>query len=71
MEVHMKQRCGIKFLKVEKIAPIDIRWHLLNIYGDQTVAVSTVRWWVVHFSGSNSDVKDKPCSQLPCTDAIP
>jgi len=32
-------------------------WHsptLLNIYGDQTVDLSTVRWWVAHFSGGDS-----------------
>jgi len=27
---------------------------LLNIYGDQTVDVSTVWWWVVHFSSVGS-----------------
>ena len=44
MEVHMKQKCGIEFLLVERMAPIDIHWCLLNVYGDQTVDVSTVRW---------------------------
>jgi len=24
------------------------------------VDVSTMRWWVVHFSNGNSDVKEKP-----------
>jgi len=28
---------------LEKIAPIDINWYLLNIYGDQTVDASAVR----------------------------
>ena len=35
-----------------------IHWyyqHLLNIHGDQTVGVSTVRWWVVHFSSGDSN----------------
>ena len=40
----------IKFLHAEKIAPIDIHQHLLNSYGDQTVHISTVKWWVLHFS---------------------
>ena len=31
----------------EKMASIDIRQHLLNVDGDQSVDVSTVRWWVV------------------------
>ena len=33
-QVRMKQRCGIKFLHVEKIAPTDICWHLANIFED-------------------------------------
>ena len=43
IEVHMEQSCGNEFLHVGKIAPTDIQRHLLNIYGDQTVEVSTVR----------------------------
>ena len=44
-EVHMKHRCIIE-LYVEKMAPTDIHQCLLNIDGDQTVDVSTVRQWV-------------------------
>ena len=40
-------------------------WYLLNIYGDQTVSVSTVRQRVVHFSSGDSNIKDK-CSGWPC-----
>jgi len=54
MEVCMEQRCVIQFLQAEKMAPIDIHQHLLNIYGDQTMDVSTVRWWVVYFSSGSS-----------------
>ena len=67
MEVRMKQRCVIEFLHAEKIAPNDIHRRLLNVYGDQTVDVSTVRRWVARFS----DVKDKPCSGRPCTAVTP
>jgi len=49
-EVHMKQRSGIEFLHEEKVAPTDIHQHLLSVYRDQTVHVSTVKWWVVCFS---------------------
>ena len=42
MEVSMKQRCVTEFLQEEKMAPSDIRSSLLNVYGDQTVDVSTV-----------------------------
>ena len=49
MEVCMKQRCGIKLT-------VDSHWHLLNVYGDQTVGASTVRQWVECFSSGNSHV---------------
>jgi hypothetical protein len=65
MEVRMKQRCVIEFLHVDKIAPNDIHQRLLNVYGDQTVDVSTVRRWVVRFSSGDSDVKDRPRPAWP------
>ena len=68
MEVHMKQRYLIEFHHAEKIAFTDIHWCLLNIYGDQTVDVSTVRQWVMCFSSSDSDMKDKPHSEQPYVD---
>ena len=43
MEVQMKQRCKIEFLHTEKMESTGIHQHLLNIYGDQTVDVSTVK----------------------------
>jgi len=71
MEVRMKQRCVIKFLHAEKIALSDIHRHLLNVYRDQTVDVSTVRQWVARFSSGDSDVKDKPHSGRPYTPVTP
>ena len=50
----MKQRCIIEFLHLDKMAPSDVHRCLLSIYGDQTVDVSTVRWWVVLFSCGDS-----------------
>ena len=44
MEVWMKQIYVIEFLHVEKIARMDIHQRLLNVYGDQTEDMSTVRW---------------------------
>ena len=67
MEVRMKQRCVIKFLHAEKIAPSDIHQHLLNMYGNQPVYASIVKQWVMHFRSGNRDVKDKPCSGWPFT----
>ena len=64
------ERCSQPFLSVlllsmqsmlelgvvnKKTAPSDIPHHLLSINGDQTMDVSTVRWWVVCFSSGNSD----------------
>ena len=66
MEMYMKQSCVIEFLHVETVAPIHIHWSFLNVYGDQTVHVSTVRL-VVHFNSGDSDAKDKPYSRWPCT----
>jgi len=54
-----------------KIAPNDIHPHLLNVYGDQTMDVRTVRRWVARFSSGDSDVKDKPRSGRPCTAVTP
>ena len=71
MEVRMKQRCVIEFLHAEKIAPKDIHRRLVNVYGDQTVDVSTVRRWVARFSSGDSDMKDKPRSGRPCTAVTP
>ena len=54
-EVRMKQRCVTEFLHMQKkIAPTEIHQRLLNDHGDQTVEVSTVRQWVVHFSSGDS-----------------
>ena len=55
VEVHIIQRCVTEFFHETKIAPTDIHQHLLNFYGDQTVDVSIMRWWVVHFSSGNSN----------------
>ena len=71
MEVWIKQRCVSEFLHVEKMAPIDIHQHLLNVYREQTVDVSIDRQWVVCFSSGDSNMKDKLLSQQPCTAVTP
>ena len=58
--------CHWNFSMWKKIAPIDIHWHLLNVYGDQTLDVSTVRQRVVHFSSGDSNMKNKLCSRESC-----
>ena len=45
---HWISPCG------KKTAPTDIHLHLLNSYGDQTVDVSTVKWWVVHSAAATT-----------------
>jgi len=52
-------------LHVEKIAITDVHQCLLNIYGNQTVDVSTVRQKMAHFSGGDSKVKEKLHSRQP------
>jgi len=41
IEVHMEQGCVAKLFHVERMAPTVIYQGLLNIYGTQTVHVST------------------------------
>ena len=55
MEVWMKQNYVTELLHEEKMAPISIHQHLLNVYGDQRVDVSTLRLQMVHFSSCNSN----------------
>ena len=64
MKLHVKQTCGIEFLHAEKIAPIDIKQHLLKAYGDQTVDLSTERQWVVCFSSGDRDCGSPPLVQI-------
>ena len=60
MEGCVKERYVIELLHAkqqkqkQKPAPTDIHWHLLNIYEDQSMDVSTLRWWVVCFSSGSS-----------------
>ena len=65
VKVHMKQKTGIEFLHVKKMAPVDTDPLSLNIYGDQTVDISTVKQWVMCFTSGDSDVKDKPSPRWP------
>ena len=62
--VRMKKSCVTEFFHEEKMAPIDIHWHLLNIYGDQTVNVGTVRHYLVHFSSVDGDSGSSPLLQI-------
>jgi len=71
MEVRMKQMCVIEFLHAEKIPLNDIYQRLLNIYGEQTMDVTTVKWWVARFSSGGRGVKDKPRFRWPCTAVTP
>ena len=69
MDVHMEQRCGTVFLHAEKMAPTDIYRCLLNVCEDQTVDVSTVRRWLVHFSSGNG-LPDVPKRLLDVTEGL-
>mgnify|MGYP001856021262 CR=1 FL=1 len=61
MEVWMEQRCGIGFLHEEKKCTHQC---LLNVYGEQTVDVSTVRQWVVCFSSGDNNTGSPPLVQV-------
>lgn len=56
---------------VGEIALNDIHWYLLNVYGDHTMNVRTVRWWIMHFSSGNRDMCNKPHSGQHCTTVNP
>ena len=71
MEAWMKQRCVSEFLHKEKTASINIHQHLLNVDGDQTVDVSTVRQLAVCFSRSDRDMKDELCYEQPLAYVTP
>ena len=64
MEVWMKQGSVIVLFYEIKMAPTDIHQHSHNVYGDQSVDLSTVRWWVVRFSSGNSDSASPPLVQI-------
>ena len=49
MEVHMEKKCN-------ECTPIGIHQCLLNVSVDQTVDVSTVKWWMVKHCETVSDL---------------
>ena len=55
MEENRKERCVIEFSIWKKIASIDIHWQLMNIFGDQTGNVNTVKWAVFLSNGSSNN----------------
>ena len=56
MEVHIQSNgVSLKSAMWKKMVPTDIHQCLLNVCGEQTVDVSTVRCWVVCFSSDNCD----------------
>ena len=52
---------------LQKIVLTHIHQYLLNIYGEQKVDVSTVKWWVMCFTGGDSDARGNQHSQQLCT----
>ncbi|PNF39785.1 hypothetical protein B7P43_G03494, partial [Cryptotermes secundus] len=71
IEVRMKEKCVIEFLTAKQIVPIDIHRHLLKVYRDNTVDVSTVIRWAVYFNSGKIEVHDKPRYGRPCSAATP
>jgi len=56
-EVQTKRTCVVEFLHGEQMAPTDTYQQLLDVSGDQTVDISTVRQWMAyqHFSSGDAD----------------
>lgn len=54
----------LNFLVLTKDCTIDIIRHFLNIYGDETMDVTTVRQRVASFISGESDVKNKVTFQM-------
>jgi len=72
MEVHMKQKCVMEFLHMEKMAPTDVHRHLLNAYRDHTVdGCKHSEGWGVYFSSGDRNMKDKTHSRHPCASVTP
>ena len=59
----IKQRRVTEFLHAQKMATADTDQWLLNFYGDQTVDMSTVKQWVVHFSSGEMYDRYEPESK--------
>lgn len=61
LKVYIKQMGIIEFLHVETMAPIDFYqcFFFLNVFGDQTVDMSIVSWWLINFSSGANDVYEK------------
>ena len=53
--VHVDQSGVIELLRVEEMAPSDIQQALMSVSGQQSVDVSTVRWWMMCFSSGDND----------------
>ena len=56
---HNRNRYDIEQLHAKDLPSIDLRRRTKNIFGAQTVGVSTVRQWAKRFSIGNTDVSDK------------
>jgi len=53
IEVCTERRCGTEFFHIEKMAPTDIHWFFLNIYGDEIVDMGTLKGgWCVSAAGT-------------------
>mgnify|MGYP003415101186 FL=1 len=65
-----KQRAVIEFLVAEGCEPIEIHRRLLNVFGNETVDVSTVRRWVLRAKNSDRgklNISDADRSGRPVT----
>lgn len=68
--VRFKQCAVIEFLVTETVKPVDIYRHLLVVYGNETLDISSVRRWALrdkHFEVGKAIIADRDQSGRPAT----
>jgi hypothetical protein len=66
-----KEVCSvIQFLRVEHISPIEIHWHLIEVYVDGIMGVQNVKQWCRVFKNGQTDIHDDDHTGWPSTSKI-
>jgi len=62
-----KQTVWIYFLTADCSSPIEIKRRLRNVYGDDSINVSSVRRWARRFERGEKEISDRSRSGRPAT----
>jgi len=65
----LSRQWGIYFLTADGSSPIEIYRRLRNVYGDDSINVSSVRHWARRFERGEKEISDRPRSGRPATAA--